>query len=512
MESRSHDRSNPTHSRCSKQLAAAWPRNPTIYEINTWVWLFELSQQSGTAVNLSSVSPREWDAIAGFGFDAVWLMGVWERSPAGIAVSNHNRSLQEDFRRALPDYRPEDNVGSAYCVRRYRVDPHLGGCDGLAIARQELAKRSVRLILDFVPNHVARDHPWVAEHPEYFVQGTPDDVRNDPTSFAEVGGRVFACGRDPYFPAWEDVLQLNAFDPGQRQAAIETALSIASQCDGIRCDMAMLLLNAIFQRTWGWRVGQSPPTEYWMEVIARIKKEYPEFLFVAEAYWDLEWELQQKGFDFCYDKRLYDRLKDDNAESVRTHLCANLGYQQKLLRFIENHDAERAAAAFPIEKQSAAAVTMATVPGARLFHEGQFEGRKIRLPVFLRRRPDEPVNSDLEAFYSKLLQAIDLPAFREGQWTLCSRSGWPDNTSYQHLLTWSWLKDDELYLVVVNLSDSAAQGLVQVPWYAAQGKTCHLSDLLSRAAYDRSGSEMISPGLYMDLPAWQCHLFRCSPA
>lgn len=323
---------------------------------------------------------------------------------------------------------------------------------------------------------------------------------------------MFACGRDPYFPAWEDVLQLNAFDPGQRQAAIETALSIASQCDGIRCDMAMLLLNAIFQRTWGWRVGQSPPTEYWMEVIARIKKEYPEFLFVAEAYWDLEWELQQKGFDFCYDKRLYDRLKDDNAESVRTHLCANLGYQQKLLRFIENHDAERAAAAFPIEKQSAAAVTMATVPGARLFHEGQFEGRKIRLPVFLRRRPDEPVNSDLEAFYSKLLQAIDLPAFREGQWTLCSRSGWPDNTSYQHLLTWSWLKDDELYLVVVNLSDSAAQGLVQVPWYAAQGKTCHLSDLLSRAAYDRSGSEMISPGLYMDLPAWQCHLFRCSPA
>ena len=489
----------------------AWPQNTTIYEINSWVWLFELSQQSGTALDLSSVPNAEWDAIAGFGFDAVWLMGIWERSPAGIAIANRNISLQEDFRRALPDYRPEDNVGSAYCVRRYRVDPHLGGRDGLAIARSELGKRGMHLLLDFVPNHVARDHPWVAEHPEYFIQGSAEDARTDPISFADVGGRIFACGRDPYFPAWEDVLQLNAFNASLRQAAVETISSIASQCDGIRCDMAMLLLNGIFERTWGSRAGQRPPTEYWSDVIGQIKKAHPNFVFIAEAYWDLEWELQQKGFDFCYDKRLYDRLKHENGESVRLHLCADLAYQEKLVRFIENHDEERAAAAFSLEKECAAAVTMATVPGARLFHEGQFEGRRVRLPVFLRRRPEEPTNQDLNAFYARLLHAINVPACRGGQWTLCTRSGWPDNASYQNLVAWSWLNDDECYLVVVNVSGGAAQGLVQVPWSVAQGKTCRLSDLLSGAAYDRSGNEMVWPGLYVDLPPWQSHLFRCSP-
>jgi len=155
---------------------------------------------------------------------------------------------------------------------------------------------------------------------------------------------------------------------------IETVSSIASQCDGLRCDMAMLLLNQIFERTWGSRAGQRPSTEYWGDVVPAIKKEHPDFRFIAEAYWDLEWELQQRGFDFCYDKRLYDRLEHENAESVRLHLCADLGYQEKLLRFLENHDEPRAAAAFPAAKEKAAAVTVSTLPGARLFHEGQFEG------------------------------------------------------------------------------------------------------------------------------------------
>ena len=485
-----------------------WPRYPTIYEINTWVWLSELSERAGNSVTLSSVPQAEWDVIAKFGFDGVWLMGVWERSPAGIAIANRNQNLLDDFKRALLDFRPQDNVGSAYCVRRYSVDEHLGGPEGLAVARTELAKRGIRLILDFVPNHVALDHPWVGEHPEFFIQGNLDDANNDPVSFARIGGRVFACGRDPYFPAWQDVLQLNAFQPGLRQAAIETVSSIARQCDGIRCDMAMLLLNSIFERTWGNRAGKQPATEYWRDLIAAIKRTYPDFLFIAEAYWDLEWELQQQGFDFCYDKRLYDRLEHDNAESVRLHLCADSAYQAKLLRFIENHDEPRAAVTFSPEKERAAAVTMATLPGASLFHEGQFEGRKIRLPVFLGRRPPEPANPALQAFYKRLLDAIDAPVFRGGQWALCNRTGWPDNPSYQNLVAWSWVEDDGRYLIVVNLSDSAAQARVQVPWDELRGKTWRLVDALSDATYDRNGDEMRDPGLYVDLKPWDCQLFR----
>src|SRR5271165_4127287 len=142
---------------------STWPRYPTLYEINAWVWLSDLSRKHGNPVDLSSVPSAQWDAIAAYGFDAVWLMGVWERSPAGIAIANRNESLLADFRRALPDFRAADNVGSPYCVRRYVVDQHLGGPRGLAVARKELAARGMRLVLDFVPNHVAPDHPWVSE-------------------------------------------------------------------------------------------------------------------------------------------------------------------------------------------------------------------------------------------------------------------------------------------------------------------------------------------------------------
>jgi hypothetical protein len=399
-------------------------------------------------------------------------------------------------------------VGSPYCVRRYVVDQRFGGPNGLGTARQELAKRGMNLILDFVPNHVAPDHPWVIEHPEYFVRGNADEARRDPASFIDVEGNVFACGRDPHYPAWPDVLQLNAFQPGLRQAMIETISSIARQCDGIRCDMAMLLLNTIFERTWGSRVGQRPATEYWIDVIRTIKKPHPGFLFIAEAYWNLEWELQQQGFDFCYDKELYDRLEHSNAESVRLHLCADLAYQEKLLRFIENHDEPRAASTFSDTKQRAVAVTMATLPGARLFHEGQFEGRKVRPPVFLGRRPHECVDQGLQSFYTTLLETIDGPVFREGQWSLCELTGWPDNASYQNLVAWSWRKDDNRYLIINNLSDSNVQARVQIPWGDVRGATWRLSDVFSGTTYERDGDEMLTSGLYVELRPWNCNFFQ----
>ncbi len=486
-----------------------WPRYPNIYEINTWVWLSDLSKKAGASVDLGSVPSAEWDTIADFGFDAVWFMGVWERSPAGIAISNQNSNLLAGFRRALPDFRFEDNVGSPYCVRRYAVDQHLGGPKGLAVARKQLAQRGMRLILDFVPNHVAPDHPWVSSHPEYFIQRSLADLRNDPTSCIQIGQIVYACGKDPFFPAWSDVLQLNAFQPQLRRAVVDTLSDIAGQCDGVRCDMAMLLLNSVFERTWGSSAGPRPATEYWVDVIPQIKQELPAFLFIAEAYWDLEWELQQQGFDFCYDKRLYDRLEHDNAESVRLHLCADPAYQSKLLRFIENHDEPRAAATFSPVKERAVAVASSTLTGARLFHEGQFEGRKIRVPVFLDRRPNETPDIALQQFYRMLLVAIANPLFRGGQWTLCQRNGWPDNASYQNIVAWSWSSDEERCLIVVNLSESAAQALIKVPWSDLAGKTWNLVDKLSAATFERCGDEMLASGLYVDLAPWSFHFLDC---
>lgn len=488
----------------------SWPKQPVIYEFNTWVWLQELTEKYKHLVTLGSVPSPEWDAIASLGVDAVWLMGVWERSPAGIRLSRELPVLQAEYHRVLADCSPEDAVGSPYCVHRYSVDEHMGGPGGLAVAREMLAKRGIRLMLDFVPNHAAADHLWVFEHPEYFIQGNGNDLVSKSGEFFVAQGKIIAHGRDPYFPPWTDTAQFNAFHPGLRQAAVEAVSAIADQCDGMRCDMAMLLLNPIFERTWGHRAGARPEEEYWKEVIGAVRKHHPGVFFMAEAYWDLEWELQQQGFDACYDKRLYDRLVHENPETVRLHLLADMGYQSRLVRFIENHDEPRAASLFSPERSRAAAITVATLPGAKLFHEGQFEGRKIRLPVQLGRRPVEPVDADLQAFYRMLLRAINTTAFREGEWQLCDRSGWPDNWSYLSLVGWCWRKGEARCLIVVNLSEQTSQGRVRLPWHELAGRSWKLTDAFTGEIYERNGTEMLHSGLYIGLPGWGFHFLTYS--
>lgn len=485
-----------------------WPRYPSLYEINTWVWLAELSAAEGRQVTLGSVPSREWDALAQRGFDAVWLMGAWQRSPAGRAAAGRTSALLATFLRALPDYADADNVGSPFCVRGYAADEALGGPEGLAAAREELARRGIRLLLDFVPNHLAPDHPWVASHPEYFVRGSAEDGRSDPHAFSLVDGTAFARGRDPHFPPWPDVLQLNAFDAGLRAATRETLLDVASQCDGVRCSLAMLVLDQVFERTWGERAGPRPEEEYWETLIAAVKVEHPGFLFVAEGYWDLEWELLQQGFDYCYDKRLYDRLESGSPQSVWLHLCARLDFQARLLRFLENHDEKRAAALFPPEREKAAALTAATLPGARLFHDGQLDGRRLKVPIFLGRRPREEADPELAAFHRTLLAALDAPVFRDGEWDLCECNGWPDNLTHQNLVAWCWRAPDDRRLVVVNLSDRPSQARVAVPWDDLGGEPWRLDDTLSGQRYDRDGSELAGQGLFVDLAPWQCHFFR----
>jgi glycosidase len=485
-------------------------RSPFVYEVNTWVWLSELGEREGRPIGLGDVPAAEWDAVAALGFDAVWLMGVWKRSSAGIAVALENPALVESFRAALPDYRAEDVVGSPYCIRDYAVDGRLGGPEGLAAARRALAERGLGLILDFVPNHVAPDHPWTAEHPEYFVRGSEEDLERDPASFTRTAGGIVANGRDPYFPAWPDVVQLNAFSPALRAAATGTVGAIAAQCDGVRCDMAMLMTNDVFERTWGDRAGPRPEEDYWPPLIAAVRSAQPDFRFLAEAYWDLEWELQQQGFDACYDKRLYDRLAHEGPDAVVGHLAADTAYQRRLVRFVENHDEPRAAAVFPPDRARVAAVTALTQAGTRLVHEGQLEGRRVHVPVFLGRRPAEPADDELRAFYRRLLPAVGNGVLRDGEWQLGERRGWPGNDSWRNLVVWGWRADAPRLLVVANLADTHAAGTVSLPWDDLRDRTWALADPTTDARFERSGDDL-RDGLYVELGPWQWHLFQLTP-
>ncbi len=179
-------------------------------------------------------------------------------------------------------------------------------------------------------------------------------------------------------------------------------LKIAEQCDGVRCDMAMLVLPEVFERTWG-----IPSQPFWPKATRRVREQSPGFCFMAEVYWDLEWTLQQQGFDYTYDKRLYDRLRDRHARPVREHFRAGLDYQDKLARFLENHDEPRAAAAFPPEVHEAAAVITFLSPGLRFFQQGPVRGPdEARISPHLCREPDEPIDQRLERFYSTLLGVL----------------------------------------------------------------------------------------------------------
>lgn len=487
---------------------SALPPGPVIHEVNTWVWLRELSRRTGRPTTLADVPKDAWDEVTPHGVDAVWLMGVWERSPAGLAIALADPGLRASFAEALPDVTEEDIAGSPYCVRSYTVDPHLGGEAGLAVARAELDRRGVGLLLDYVPNHVSPDHAWLTEHPEYFVHGTPEDLRRDPAAYYATDRAVYARGRDPYFPPWPDVVQLNAFMTALRHATADVLAHIGDLCDGVRCDMAMLLTNDVFARTWGERVRMPPDEEFWTSVLPAVRRRHPGMTFVAEAYWDLEWALQQQGFDYCYDKRLYDRLLHESAESVRGHLSADVGYQRRLVRFLENHDEPRAAATLGPAKERAAAVLVATVPGACLWHEGQFTGRRVRLPVFLTRRPEEEPDTALRAFHERLLAAVRDSGMRTGEWRPLECRGWPDNPSHRSLVAWGWSGHAGRYVTVVNLSDARAQARIPLPWPELGDGTRQLDDLLSGARYERDGDELTGPGLFVDLDAWGHHLLK----
>jgi hypothetical protein len=449
------------------------------------------------------VPERAWDAVALPGVDAVWLMGVWERSPAGRAIALADPGLREVVAAALPDATDADVVGSPYCIRTYTADVNLGGPAGLAVARAALARRGLRLLLDFVPNHVAPDHPWVAGHPEYFVRGTRADLARDPQAWLETPGGIYARGRDPSAPPWPDVVQLDPMSAPLRDAVVETLGEIAAQCDGVRCDMAMLLLDDVAERTWRGRLEPAREQPYWSEVSSRVRGTHPEFTFLAETYGDHDGALLGQGIEACYDKRLYDRLREGDAPGVRAHLVADPRLQARLVRFLENHDEPRAATVFTPARLRAAAVALLTLPGEVLLHEGQLDGLRTKLPVQLGRRPLEQPDPDAHVFWSGLLATVARERLRQGDWRLLEVTGWPDNQSCSSLLAWCWAQ----HLVIVNYSGEAADGLVQLGAEWA-GQSWRLQDVLGGESYRRDGDELARRGLYVALPACGAHVFR----
>jgi len=498
-------------------------QHPVLYEVNAGILLQECSAAAGTPVDLGDLPDRIIDEWMSLGFDAIWLMGVWTRSAISRNIARSHTGLQGEYRAALPDVQPGDVLGSPYAVESYRVAPEFGGNAALRRLRTRLARRGMGLILDFVCNHTARDCQWVSAHPEWYINGHEGDERERPDMFFRAttskGERVIAFGRDPMFPGWTDTAQLNHRSLSARTAILKELERIAALCDGVRCDMAMLLLNDVFHRTWqshmNLQPGDEAPGEFWKEAIEHVHAHHPGFLFLAESYWNREWDLQQLGFHYTYDKTLYERLLHEGATSVHDHLKAEHEYQRRSVRFLENHDEPRAARVLPTEAwHFAAALVTFTVPGMVLVHEGQMDGRSIRVPVQLGRRSHEPQNERCEAFYRELLLAINNPVMQRGEWQLLScRSAWHDNHTWYNFLVFWWSHPTYgARLVVVNYAPQTGQCYATLPLEGIEGGLIEFRDLLGPAVYVRDKAGLQSRGIYFDLPGYGIHLFDVSSA
>ena len=482
---------------------------PSLYQINTRVWLTDLTKNQARQATLDDIPDSELDRLAETGFDWIWLLSVWTTGEAARKISRENPEWRIDFEKTLPDLQDKDIAGSGFAITGYTVHPDLGGDEALKRIRERLRERGLKLMLDFVPNHMGPDHPWVEEHPEYFVSGTESDLENFPRNYTRIrnrqGDMILAYGRDPYFGGWPDTVQLDYSNPATAEAMNKELLRISGQCDGVRCDMAMLILPEVFERTWGRR-AQS----FWPDIINAVHEKVPGFCFMAEVYWDMEWTMQHQGFDYAYDKRLYDRLLEGHARAVREHFYAKPEYQDRLARFLENHDESRAAATFDQKVHEAAAIITFLSPGLRFFHQGQFEGRKKRISPHLVRAPKEQPVEAVQKFYKILLSIIKENVFKNGWWELLDCvPAWDGNGTRDSFIAFAW-EDDKgsRALVTVNYAPHDSQCYVRLPFADMAGKSIMFSDLAGTAVYERNGCELAAKGMYFDLPAWGYHVFE----
>lgn len=483
-----------------------------IYEINIRVFLRKFDNGTKKA-KLLDIPFSYWQNLADLGINYIWLMGIWKTCSSTIDKYCFEDYLINNYSKALKDWKNEDVIGSPYSINKYELNNTICSEDELKSFREKLRTIGLGLILDFIPNHYSSESDLIYTHPEIFLQVDESTFNNDKHTYFQpniLEKKFFAHGRDPFFPAWEDTIQVNVCCKEAREFQKNELIKISEMCDGVRCDMAMLALNNVFKNTWGSALPEKckqVSVEFWSDLISYVKTQNENFIFIAEAYWDMEWQLQQLGFDFTYDKTLTDRLKFASAKDIFEHLKADYNYQIKSLRFLENHDEERSITELGKDKSKAAAVIISTILGGKLYFDGQFEGKKIKLPVQLGREPHEKIHDDIKYFYNHLLSITKHEIFSIGQWKLLEPiSSWMNNYTFKNILAWEWAFNNERRIVAVNYSSSVATCRLKID-VSGYPDEFVIKDLLNQVEYLRSSEEIHTLGLYIELKPFHSHVF-----
>ncbi len=479
-----------------------WRKYPSILELHTKIWLETLSSEYGRKINFDCFPEEEIRKIQESPFDGFWLMGIWKRSLEARKKAQNCTGLITAGNELLQGFDPQKDIdASAYSIPEYTIESSFGTREGFLGFKKKIEPK--KIILDFVPNHTSRDSSLILQKPWIFMEGD-ESLLIQGEAFLK-NGKIIAMGKDPNFPAWNDTAQLDYSKVETREVMTESLKSITELCDGVRCDMAMLVTNDVFSRTWNKTM--ETPEEFWKKAVAEVKHLKEEFLFIAEVYWGMEWELQQQGFDYAYDKTLYDRLKYGENEAVFGHFHAEKVFYQKLVRFLENHDEERASSVFKNGNLFSASILTYLLPGMRLFYEGQAEGRKRRSPIQFTRWPEEKSDPETFLFFQKMLNLIAEEALHEGRWTLLKIYS-PEEQGFSGVFSFQWSYKDVDILAVVNNTPFHKSGFSILEKIHAEEGTIFFKDVFSDKVWEREKESVMDSGLYFELEPHEFKIYK----
>jgi glycosidase len=476
-------------------------KNPILYEISTRPWLFELSNKYGKSITkLRDIPLEEFDYLKENGIEYVWMMGVWKLGTYGLEFDQ-----KMDYSGVLPGWTKDDVIGSPYAISEYTCNPDIGTDDDLIWLREQLHSRNMKLMLDFVPNHSAVDAPTATSNPKLYIRAP--EGKKDSKRYTDSG---LAYGKDPYFDPWRDVIQWNYWEPETRKFMKDNLMTVLSFADGARCDMAHLMLNDVFGKTWAEELNawgySKPENEFWEYAFKEVKSKYPNAIIMAEVYEDWEIKLlQELGFTYTYDKVLLDKLEGTSYDVNDYIHYKTEEYWSRTAHFVENHDENRAVYNMgSIEKAKAAGTIAATIGGMIFMNHGQWSGLRNKLDVHLRRGADEMEDGGVKKYYQRIMQIVQDPAFTGPHYYFVyNMSGQKKDDFVAYIRE----QDDSYYLVVVNYSDNS--GCANVPIYNIEGSGDHvIHEAVDDVEYIRNVDTIKKEGLIVCLNAWQSQIFK----
>jgi len=459
-----------------------------VLRVDARVWLREASLEAGRPVDLGSVLPSRSGLLLEEGFGWLWLGGIWDPGETGRWIARRSALLLERFREDLPDLEISDIDGPALPPRAYTAREDLGGDEGLETLRRDLQGRGIRLLVDFVPDCVAADHPWVTEHPEFILHSA--------------GGPCPEEAAAPALPALP-AATLDLGHPGVQEAVMAELDLVARRADGIH------LAGRIAPEARG----------FWSGALGRLRAAHPRLMILGEPpasapASSLTGSSPPVDVDLGLDVEIDAGFRDLGMAPDPAAIpgAVKEGTRRPCARFLEEYGGARVTERLPRARHEAAAVLAYLSASLAVFSDGEIEGRKRPWNPFLTRRAAEPPDGEIRSFYGRLLDVLGRPAARSPCRVLPLSRAWEENESWRQVTVLTRGEMGKpLLLVAVNFGPAEAQCYASVEGLLGESGGWLLQDLFSTQVYTRDRGDLAQRGLYLALAPWDYNVFEVTP-